>query len=84
MLVDSHCHLSFPDYQDDLDAVMARTAAAGVDYMLTISTKLSDFPNVLQVAEAYPNVWCTVGVHPHEAASEAKKKVLVAKCKGIS
>jgi len=71
MLVDSHCHLSFPDYQDDLDAVMARAAAAGVDYMLTISTKLSDFPNVLRVAEAYPNVWCTVGVHPHEAAGEA-------------
>lgn len=70
MLVDSHCHLSFPDYQEDLEAVMARAEAADVRYMLTISTKLSDFPNVLQVAEAYPNVWCTAGVHPHEAEAE--------------
>ena len=70
MLVDSHCHLSFPDYQDDLAAVMARAEAAGVGYMLTISPKLSDFPNVLRIAELHPNVWCTVGIHPHEAEGE--------------
>lgn len=70
MLVDSHCHLSFPDYQDDFDAVMARAEAAGVRVMLTISTKLSDFPNVLRIAESHANVWCTVGVHPHEAEDE--------------
>ncbi|MCE2510533.1 MAG: TatD family hydrolase [Alphaproteobacteria bacterium] len=70
MLVDSHCHLSFPDYREDLDQVMARAEAAGIGFMLTISTKLSDFPNVVGVAEAYPNVWCSVGIHPHEAEGE--------------
>ena len=70
MLVDSHCHLSFPDYRDDLGDVMARAEDAGIGYMLTISTKLSDFPDVLRVAEAHGNVWCTVGVHPHEAEKE--------------
>lgn len=70
MLVDSHCHLSFPDYREDLSQVMARAATAGVGYMLTISTKLSEFPNVLRVAEAHGNVWCTAGVHPHEAEKE--------------
>ncbi|MCU0837535.1 MAG: TatD family hydrolase [Rhodospirillales bacterium] len=68
--VDSHCHLDFPDYQDDLDAVMARAAAAGVTSMLTISTHVSRFSRVLAVAEALPAVVCTVGVHPHEAARE--------------
>jgi len=73
MLVDSHCHLSFPDYREDLRAVMARARAADVGFMLTISTKLSDFPDVLGVAEAHENVWCTVGVHPHEAEKEGAK-----------
>ncbi|PCJ60451.1 MAG: LuxR family transcriptional regulator [Rhodospirillaceae bacterium] len=73
MLVDSHCHLSFSDYHDDLGEVMARAEDAGVGYMLTISTKLSDFPDVLRVAEAHGNVWCTVGVHPHEAEKEGAR-----------
>lgn len=71
MLVDSHCHLDFPDFQDDLDGVLARAAAAGVGIMVTISTKLSQFDRVLAVAERYPNVYCTVGIHPHEADKEA-------------
>ncbi len=68
--VDSHCHLDFPNYQGDLDAVIARAAAAGVTSMLTISTHLSRFSGVLAVAEALPAVVCTVGVHPHEAGRE--------------
>lgn len=72
MLVDSHCHLSFPDYREDLAEVMARAEAAGVAFMLTISTKLSDFPDVLSLAKAHKNMWCTVGVHPHEAEKEGK------------
>jgi TatD DNase family protein len=69
-LVDSHCHLDFPDYALDLDGVVARAEAAGVATMLTISTHLSRFDGVLSVAQRMPNVVCTVGVHPHEAARE--------------
>ena len=70
MLVDSHCHLDFPDFAEDRDAVVARAKAAGVETMLTISTKLSEFKRVLEAAEAYDGVYCTVGVHPHEADRE--------------
>ena len=70
MLVDSHCHLDYADYGTDRDDVMRRARLAGVSTMLTISTKLSAFPAVRAVAEQYPDVFCTVGVHPHEAATE--------------
>ena len=70
MLVDSHCHLDFPDFADELDAVVARAATAGVGIMVTICTHLSRFEQVRAVAERFDNVWCSVGVHPHEAASE--------------
>jgi len=70
MLVDSHCHLDYADYGADRDDVMRRARLAGVGTMLTISTKLSAFPLVHAVAERYPEVFCTVGVHPHEAATE--------------
>jgi TatD DNase family protein len=69
-LVDSHCHLDFPDFAQERDAVVARAGEAGVGWMLTICTHLTKFPQVLAVAEAYPNVFCTVGIHPHEAGSE--------------
>ena len=70
MLVDSHCHLDFPDFADDLDGVMARAAAEGVSAMLTIGTRVDSFDRVLAVAERYDHVWCTVGVHPHDSAAE--------------
>jgi len=66
MLVDSHCHLDYPEFAD-LDAVVSRAGEAGVGAMLTIGTELSRFPGVLAVAEAQDNIYCTVGVHPHEA-----------------
>ncbi|MCF3629072.1 TatD family hydrolase [Thalassospiraceae bacterium LMO-SO8] len=69
-LVDSHCHLDFPDFGDELDAVVARAVAAGVAYMVTISTHLSKFAQVKAVAERYDNIFCTVGIHPHQAATE--------------
>ncbi len=71
MLVDSHCHLDFPDFAADLDDVVARAEQAGVGTMLTIGTSLAAFPGVLAVAERFPNVWCSVGIHPHEAGAEA-------------
>lgn len=70
MLVDSHCHLDFPDFGDELDAVVQRARDSGVGLMLTINTHLTRFERVLAVAERFPDVYCTVGVHPHEAGAE--------------
>lgn len=73
MLVDSHCHLDFADFNDDLGHVVGRAAAAaGVGHMLTICTHLSKFAQVRAVAEAYDNVFCTVGIHPHNAGTEER------------
>ena len=66
MLVDSHCHLDFPELQADLAGVMSRMSDNGVTHALTISTTLETFPAVHAVASAHPNLWCTVGVHPDE------------------
>lgn len=71
MLVDSHCHLDFPDFAADLDDTVARARAAGVGGMMTICTYVSRFPQVLAVAARFPDVVCSVGVHPHQAAEEA-------------
>ena len=70
IVVDSHCHLDFPDFEAELDAVVDRAAAAGVCRMVTICTHLSRFEAVRAVAERFDNVYCTVGVHPHEAGPE--------------
>ncbi|MGC2411076.1 MAG: TatD family hydrolase [Stellaceae bacterium] len=71
MLVDSHCHLDFPDFAEERGAIIARARAAGVGTMLTIGTRLDQFPGVRAIAESYPDVWCSVGAHPHEAADHA-------------
>ncbi|MBF0168120.1 MAG: TatD family hydrolase [Alphaproteobacteria bacterium] len=70
MFVDSHCHLDFPDFQTDLEAVLAEAKASNVGRMLTIGTRLSKFAPVLALAEAHEQICCTVGVHPHEAEPE--------------
>ena len=70
VLVDSHCHLDFPDFGPEVDDVVARAHAAGVGLMVTISTKVSEFEKVRAVAERFPHVFCSVGIHPHEAESE--------------
>ena len=62
MLVDSHCHLDFPKLAEDREDVLARAEEAGVKVMQTIGTKLSRFPEILKIAEAHDNVWCSVGV----------------------
>lgn len=68
MLVDSHCHLDYGTLSEDIEAVVDRARSAGVGTMLTISTRLDRFPDVLAIAERFDDVWCSVGVHPHEAA----------------
>ncbi len=70
MLVDSHCHLDFPDFAPELDQVVARAAAAGVTTMVTISTRVRRFDAVKAVAERFDNVYCSVGTHPHNAHEE--------------
>ena len=71
MLVDSHCHLDFPDFAPERDAVIARAFAAGIGTMLTICTRLDQFAGVEAIAESDPRIWCSVGAHPHEAADHA-------------
>lgn len=70
MLVDSHCHLDYPDFEDDLDEVLARAEDAGISHMLTICTQISKFEGVLALAEKYDHLFCSVGIHPHHAAEE--------------
>lgn len=70
MLVDSHCHLDFPDFAEELDDVVARAEAAGLGRMVTICTKVKMFPQVLAVAERFENVFCSVGTHPHNSHEE--------------
>lgn len=70
MLIDSHCHLDFDALQDDFGGVLERMAAAGVDGCVTISTRVERFAEVLAIAEAHDNIWCSVGTHPHNAHEE--------------
>jgi TatD DNase family protein len=70
MLVDSHCHLDFPDFGDDLDGIVARAATAGVGRMVTISTRVRRLGALLAITENYPEVYCSVGTHPHQADEE--------------
>jgi TatD DNase family protein len=70
MLVDSHCHLDFPDFADDLDGIVARAAAAGIGRMVTISTRVRKLDRLLAIAERHDNVYCSVGTHPHNADEE--------------
>ncbi len=70
MLIDSHCHLDFAEFAADLPGVIARAEAAGVTRMLTIATRVAKADSYRAIAEAHPQVWCTVGTHPHGAAEE--------------
>ena len=69
-IIDSHCHLDFPDFAEDLDGVVERARAAGVERMITIGTKVSKAAGVVAIAERFDDVFFTVGTHPHEAAGE--------------
>jgi TatD DNase family protein len=75
MLVDSHCHLNYEGLVEDIEGIVARAREAGVGFMLSIGTKLSEFDSVLATAEAYDNVACTVGIHPHESGKEPETDV---------
>jgi TatD DNase family protein len=70
MLIDHHCHLDFPDFTSELEAVIARARVAGVGLLVSISTRIRRFDRLLQLAEAHDNVLCSVGTHPHYAHEE--------------
>ena len=70
MLIDSHCHLDFDELSGDLDGVLSRARAAGIDGMVTISTRVEQFARIRAIAEAHDNVWCSIGTHPHNADEE--------------
>jgi TatD DNase family protein len=70
MLVDSHCHLDFPDFADDLDAIVARAGAAGIGCIVTISTRVRRLGGLLDIVGRFPDVYCSVGTHPHHADEE--------------
>jgi len=70
MLVDSHCHLDFPDFADDLDGIVARATSAGIGRILTISTRVKRLNALLAITERFPEVYCSVGTHPHQADEE--------------
>lgn len=69
-LVDSHCHLADPKFADDLDTVVENAARAGIERILTISTKRSNLDLTLEIAERFPQVYFSAGVHPHYVAKE--------------
>jgi TatD DNase family protein len=70
MLVDSHCHLDFPDFADDLDGVVGRARAVGIERMVTISTHVKRHAELLAITERFHDVYCSVGTHPHNAHEE--------------
>jgi TatD DNase family protein len=71
MLIDSHCHLEFPDLQREIDAVVTRAEAAGIARMVTISTRVRRHDTLLAITEHFAPVYCSVGTHPHHAAEES-------------
>lgn len=73
-LVDSHCHLDYAA-PEERGEILARARRAGVETLLTIGTKVSEFAQVLEIAESDPNIWCSVGIHPHEAEAEGDEAV---------
>ena len=70
MLVDSHCHLDFPDLKQDLDGIIVRARAVGVGRLVTISTRVKRHGELIAIAERFPDVFCSVGTHPHHADEE--------------
>jgi TatD DNase family protein len=70
VLIDSHCHLDFPDFAEELDQVVARAQDAGVKQMVTISTRVRRLPQLLALCDRFPSVFCSVGTHPNNANEE--------------
>ena len=70
MLVDSHCHLDFPDFEEDREAVLARAREAGIGTIVTISTRVRRYRELKALVEGHDRLYCSIGTHPHNAAEE--------------
>ena len=72
MLVDSHCHLDFDNFDEDRAETIQRALDAGVGTMVTICTRLSRFEQIRDIARSHDRIWCSVGIHPHQVAEEER------------
>ncbi|QPB21403.1 TatD family hydrolase [Rhizobium sp. 007] len=70
MLIDTHCHLDFADFEEERDDIVSRAHQAGVKQMVTISTRVRKLEKLLAITEKYPSVFCSVGTHPNNADEE--------------
>ena len=70
MIVDSHCHLDFPDFEDDRDAILARAREAGIGTIVTISTRVRRYPGLRALVETHDGLYSSIGTHPHNAAED--------------
>ncbi|MDP9836594.1 TatD DNase family protein [Neorhizobium huautlense] len=70
MLIDTHCHLDFAEFEAERDDIIARAHAASVKQMITISTRVHKLGDLLAITEKYPSVFCSVGTHPNNAGEE--------------
>ena len=70
MLIDTHAHLDFPEFAEDLDHVLLRAKQAGVERIITIGTTLQSSRKAIQLAERYPQIYASVGIHPNSASQE--------------
>lgn len=77
VLVDSHCHLGFPGLKEDLEGVVARARNAGVETLLAIDTRLEALSELIPLLDCYSNIFCSVGVHPHDAEMAPETDALV-------
>lgn len=69
-IVDSHCHLNYKGLIEEQAEVVERARAQGVGCMLAINTKLKEYEQIVEIVETYPDVYGSVGIHPHEAENE--------------
>ncbi len=85
MLVDTHCHLDFPEYDTDRDQVIERAKSSGVEYIINVGSSIEGSRRSAELAKKYPGVYAVVGIHPHEADSvseEIKEEIKVLSGKG--
>lgn len=75
MIVDSHCHLEYDEFKEDFTEILIRAKANNVGIMQTISTKLTEFPKLKTLIEAYPQIYASIGIHPHEVDEHAETSV---------
>ena len=73
MLVDSHCHLDYKDFSDDINNVVKRAEMNNIGTMVTICTNISSFASVKEISQRFDNIYCSIGVHPHAASKEGQK-----------